>query len=145
MAEDTERVVLLDNTRLFRVKTVLAKFEGMSAPVDFQNPLPVRADGRTLGWASIEVCPGIEDTIQADIVFSYETPERFSIETEAQKLYGHLVGILGFAEEPFEKVGALTDKLPAPTEIVALALEVSSEPAFKDQPHLGEVIPWPLF
>ncbi len=139
MSENTEKTISLDSARLFRVRTVLAELKA-GVRLSLLNPVEVRSGDRRLGWASLSLesnSNGTRDRLVADMVFSYSTPERLSIETRSQALYGRLEAVNTLAEEPFETVGLYHADLPV-TEIEVLGLEISHTPGFEGQPALGE-------
>jgi hypothetical protein len=139
--EDQNKPYPLDTVRLFRVSSILFQFPKERRPpprIQFLNPVEVQADGRRLGWASVWVA---DSSLLANLVFSYQSPERLSIESGSEKLYARLKGVFEMDEEPFEYGGLYdADRLPRVTEVYVTSIEITREPAFRGQPPLGEII-----
>jgi hypothetical protein len=142
VSEITEKTLSLDSARLYRVKTVLGHFLPNTA-VHFQNPVEVRSGGRRLGWASLTLGRGPfkdRDQLEADLVFSYETPERLDIEVGSARLFARLEGVQTFDTAPFEVVGLYDSRNPEVREFEIFGIEISTEPSFPGQPALGEAV-----
>ncbi len=138
--ETVEKIIKQEDVRLFRVRTVCVEnLEYFDLTVT--NPIEVRAGSRRIGWASLDFGGGFEHglVVEADLVFDYASPERLSIETGAQKLYARLEGVHALAAEPFEHVGLYSERLQGVQALQVLGIEISSEPAYEEQPALGEV------
>jgi hypothetical protein len=137
-----ERIVTEADVRLFRLSTVLAVLP-QTVFVSYLNPVEIRSGRRRLGWASLHVekARGAQ-TIKADMVFDYASPERLTIETGGAKLFARLEGVHEMLDEPFESVGLYHVKLrPAQIlQIDVLGLEISDKPSYDDQPYLGEAV-----
>lgn len=141
VAETPDRIITQDQVKLCRCRTVLAESDSPLG-VSFLNPVEVRSGSRRIGWASLDVGAGFEapTVIDADLVFDYQSPERLTIETGAQKLYARLEGVHTLSEEPFEHVGLYSERVRGVEALEVLGIEISTEPAYEGQPYLGEVV-----
>lgn len=104
-----ERVVVMEETRLYRAKAVLAYFDSPvfdlsrtsfscdSDPVEVYD-----ASGRRIGFARVEVDQtwGGSPRIVADISIDYATEERFLAETKSEKIYARFFGRLTLPATP---------------------------------------------
>jgi hypothetical protein len=139
MGENTGNSIALDSARLFRVHTTLAVLPG--ANIAFLNPVEVRAAARRLGWCAITVRG---DEVLGDLVFSYSSPERLSIETRAEKLYARLEGVWELDADPWEHVGGLDGLAPGQRQHISavqiLSVNISRQPSYEGQPSLDEVV-----
>jgi hypothetical protein len=96
-----DRVLNLDEARLFRRKTVLAYIDGPIydfGPTDITvgSPLPVEDDnGKIIGFGSVD----IEKTLTghrliAEIAIDYNCEERLLVETGSEKRYARVHGAM---------------------------------------------------
>lgn len=144
MPDTTERILDLKLAKLFRVRTVLAVL-GPSVQFSVLNPVEVRSGSARLGWASVYVEKNCqcEQMVFADLVFSYATPERLSIETRSERLYGRIEGFFALSSEPWDGVRVIEPEILARldlTQVDVLGIEIRREAAFQGQPSLGEVV-----
>jgi hypothetical protein len=135
------KTLALDSARLYRVKTVLAELQA-NTEVSFLNPVEIRSGDRRLGWASLSIQGGPSRVrrLIADLVFSYATPERLSIETGAELLYARIEAVTELGAEPWEVVGLYHSLLPEPLEVQVLGIEIQNRPGFYNQPSLCEAV-----
>lgn len=128
----------METESLYRCTATLAQFDGMLPyyPVD-AGPLEVLgADGKRIGWGTFRGASGLTKRwLTAQLVLVYDSPERLDLQVGERKLYAHLHGVFSIPEEPFEKVGPLTEDLMkgAFVEIVPLSIVLSDKPAWPDQ------------
>ncbi len=144
MLDITEQTVPLESARLFRVRTVLAVL-APRVQIEFLNPVEIRSGRTRLGWACLYIeknCQA-EQLLFADLVFSYATPERLSIETGSERLYGRPEGYYLVGGDPYDGLGVLDWRILERQDLEQLkvfGIEMGREPAFEGQPRLGEVV-----
>ena len=138
--ETIDRVILQDETRLYRAKVVLTYLDGPVydfGPTDvmFQNPVKVYDDDmKQLGFASLDLeeTPG-DQRLTAEISIDYSCQERLLIETEA-KFYARVFGKMAVPAMP------LFD-FQAPVPIIRLiidGIQISTQrPADPRISHVG--------
>lgn len=138
MPEITEKIVSLDEAKVFRTSADLAIcYPGEMRLFHFQNPVEVLGDdGKRIGWAALTWVA--LDLLAADLVFDYASPERFDIQTQSRKLYARMKGVMTLSVEPFEIVGLLPSVVHKGLEDVQItAVVLGAEPGLQLQTPLG--------
>jgi len=134
--------------KLFRLSTYLGSWPDV---LKYINPVPVKSGNRILGWASLSqqgLGEGIV-TVGASIVMDYSTPERFTIETESQRMFAVLNGAIVFKDQRRQDWSPLQQKflLEHGSEVSAIIihhLSMEATPSYPGQEILGRTILWDL-
>lgn len=112
--------------KVFRTRaeiyTPLASYD-----ISFLNPVEVRADGKTIGWASVEWDCG---NLQCQIVLVSASPERLTIETDSEPLYAAAGGLFHLYDDPWEHSGILTQDVKKVQSGHLLYIDIS-----RNKPH----------
>lgn len=107
---ERETVIDLKDTRLCRVRTVLAhldetpRLDFEDSEIEIENPIRVMADDRNIGWATVAL-NGYR--LVADLALEFSSPERFVIETGSEDLYARVSGALQFKLDDGADTGVL--------------------------------------
>lgn len=84
-----DRVIDETTAKTFNITAVLAELDN-AVKVQFENPVPVKnEDGKLIGFATLHRSG---HRVLGELFIDYATPERLTIETKAEKLYGRAAG-----------------------------------------------------
>ena len=143
MSDGTSKTMALEGNLVYRAEAQLKLPPGFSEyELSFLNPVEVRADGKTVGWASV-VTNHDPDEAHADVYLNialvYPSPERLTLETRSEPLFAALGGVFQTFDEPFEFSGTLTGQAPRAYSGHLLYIDISRTRPYGNE--LGVVTP----